>query len=331
MISTLELQNFRGFEGIRFEKLGLANLIIGGNNVGKTSVLEALVVASGSSEQLSELPQTFRPEPSMTNHSQSLDYWTLLAKNPSSEIWVSTNDTVTTTATINNGTPNITRTNTRLSVRNYNSHLSGHLVLRQAIGTVKDVGPLSIIGPGQADPVHVSKLYAQVGPLDPDNELRIEELLRKSIDPRVRRLRYAKSPDSSVELIHVDLNEGRMLPFNLMGQAFVRTIHTYCEIFGTRPKILLIDEIENGLYYEGLEDYWRGLLEVLEDQQVQLFATTHSRECMEAAHRAAKARTEYPLRFLRLDRRVDDPAKIVATTFAGEEMQTAIDSNLEMR
>ncbi len=81
-----------------------------------------------------------------------------------------------------------------------------------------------------------------------------------------------------------------MLPFTQLGQAFSRTLEVYCEIFANQPKILLIDEIENGLYYEGLEDYWRGLFAVLEDQDVQFFATTHSQECMEAAHRAAKAR-----------------------------------------
>ncbi len=122
-----------------------------------------------------------------------------------------------------------------------------------------------------------------------------------------------------------------MLPFTQLGQAFSRTLQVYCEIFAASPKILLIDEIENGLYYEGLEDYWRGLLEVLEDQDVQLFATTHSRECMEAAHRAAKARKEYPVRYLRLDRRVDDPGKIVGTTFGGDVMETAIEFNKEMR
>jgi len=74
-----------------------------------------------------------------------------------------------------------------------------------------------------------------------------------------------------------------------------------------------------------------GLFAVLEDQDVQLFDSTHSRECMEAAHRAAKEREDYPLRYLRRDRRMDDPSKIVRTTFAGEEMETAIKSNLEMR
>ena len=51
----------------------------------------------------------------------------------------------------------------------------------------------------------------------------------------------------------------------------------------------------------------------------------------EAAHRAASFMENDPLRFLRLDRRVDDPAKIVATTFGKEEMATAIEFNREMR
>ena len=122
-----------------------------------------------------------------------------------------------------------------------------------------------------------------------------------------------------------------MLPFTQLGQACARTLEIYCEIFANRPKILLIDEIENGLYFEGMEDFWKGLMAVLEDQDVQLFATTHSRECMEAAYKAAASMEGDPLRFLRLDRRVDDPGKIVATTFGKDEMQTAIEFNREMR
>jgi ABC-type branched-subunit amino acid transport system ATPase component len=144
-------------------------------------------------------------------------------------------------------------------------------------------------------------------------------------------LRYAKPQGSPHHLVYVDLGEGPMLPFTQMGQAFARTLEIYCEIFANRPKILLIDEIENGLYYEGMEDFWKGLMAVLEDQDVQLFATTHSRECMEAAQRAANQMEGDPLRFLRLDRRIDDPGKIVATTFGKEEMKTAMEFNREMR
>ena len=177
----------------------------------------------------------------------------------------------------------------------------------------------------------MSDLFNQIAPLNPENETKLEDLLRQSIEPRLRRLRYAKPQGTHTHLVYVDLGEGPMLPFTQLGQAFARTLQVYCEIFAKRPNILLVDEIESGLYFEGLEDYWKGLMAVLEDQNVQLFATTHSRECMEAAHRAAASMKDDPLRFLRLDRRIDDPSKIVATTFGKEEMQTAIEFNREMR
>lgn len=89
---------------------------------------------------------------------------------------------------------------------------------------------------------------------------------------------------------------------------------------------LLIDEIENGLYYRGLEDFWSGLITVLVDQNVQLFATTHSRECMEAAFRGNGGLSpKAPLRYLRLDRRVDQPERIVGSCFDEKAMARSIE------
>jgi energy-coupling factor transporter ATP-binding protein EcfA2 len=45
---------------------------------------------------------------------------------------------------------------------------------------------------------------------------------------------------------------------------------------------LLIDEFDNGLYYATLERAWRGVFELAEARGAQIFATTHSRECIEA-------------------------------------------------
>ena len=42
ILDSLEIQNFRGLRELRIEHLGRVNLIVGKNNVGKTSVLEAL-------------------------------------------------------------------------------------------------------------------------------------------------------------------------------------------------------------------------------------------------------------------------------------------------
>ena len=39
VLDSLEIKNFRAFKHLRIEKLGRVNLIVGKNNVGKSSVL----------------------------------------------------------------------------------------------------------------------------------------------------------------------------------------------------------------------------------------------------------------------------------------------------
>jgi hypothetical protein len=329
MISTLELKNFRGLEHVKFENLGRANLIIGGNNTGKTSILEALILLYGSLEQVKGLPAEFRNLPK-NKEDQEQTFWKLLARNGSfADLSIcGDEDRVIGSSLSHSWHLALWSSVSDEEVRFVYGDSSDKIeVVSGGLGNHK----ASVVTTHARDPSDVSELYNQIAPLNPHNEDKLELLLRDSIEPRLRRLRYAKPSGSKVHLVFVDLGEGSMLPFTQMGQAFARTLEIYCEIFANRPKILLIDEIENGLYYEGMEDFWKGLMAVLEDQDVQLFATTHSRECMEAAQKAASAMEGDPLRFLRLDRRLDDPGKIVATTFGKEEMQTAIEFNREMR
>ncbi len=42
LLNSLEIRNFRGFRHLQIERLGRVNLIVGKNNVGKSSLLEAL-------------------------------------------------------------------------------------------------------------------------------------------------------------------------------------------------------------------------------------------------------------------------------------------------
>lgn len=327
MISTLELKNFRGLEHVKFENLGRANLIIGGNNTGKTSVLEALVLLYGGHEQLNKLPTTFRTQPAKAKDIVP-GFWRFLPKgeNPSGFLIDSGEKTMQAGSNqdkwqFHEKRPNA---NSRVVIE---VHKNNHLNISER--TIDKT--ISIVSTKHGDPSDISKLFNEIAPLNPQNESKLEELVSKSIDSRLRRLRYAMPQGTSTHLVYADLGQGPMLPFTQLGQAFARTLEIYCEIFANRPKILLIDEIENGLYYEGMEDFWKGLMAVLKDQDVQLFATTHSCECMEAALKATESNKGAPLRFLRLDRRVDDPGKVVATTFGNEEMKTAMEFNREMR
>jgi len=327
MISNLELKQFRGLEHVRFENLGRANLIIGGNNTGKTSILEALVLLLGDSEQGENLPSIFREPPSRSSEN---GFWPFVITGEDPEKFEIRAD---------NHSIAVVNKQHQLFIQRWDSDTnSSELLMNMSVSgwrpSIKNYFPklkTAIVTTRHSDPACVSEMYNQIAPLNPDNEAKLEELLRAAVDPRLRRLRYAKPQGTGVHLVYVDIGEGAMLPMTQFGQAFIRTLQIYCEIFANRPKIILIDEIENGLYYEGMEDFWKGLMAVLEDQDVQLFATTHSRECMEAAQKAASGMAGDPLRFVRLDRMVDDPSRIVGTTFGKREMETAIEFKTEMR
>lgn len=47
-------------------------------------------------------------------------------------------------------------------------------------------------------------------------------------------------------------------------------------------RILLVDEIESGIHYSLQTDLWRMLVETARDEDIQVFATTHSKDCLEA-------------------------------------------------
>ena len=48
----------------------------------------------------------------------------------------------------------------------------------------------------------------------------------------------------------------------------------------------MVDEIENGIHYSVLHKVWSAIADAAERTGVQVFATTHSFECMAAAHQA---------------------------------------------
>ncbi|MGP0068964.1 MAG: AAA family ATPase [Isosphaeraceae bacterium] len=53
MISYLELQNYRGFDQYKLSGLARINLLVGKNNSGKTSILEAVqLLASGGDARI---------------------------------------------------------------------------------------------------------------------------------------------------------------------------------------------------------------------------------------------------------------------------------------
>jgi AAA15 family ATPase/GTPase len=70
----------------------------------------------------------------------------------------------------------------------------------------------------------------------------------------------------------------------------------------SKAEVLLIDDIENGIHCETLPQIWKGIATLAASENIQVFATTHSRECLAAAHETMKALPAYDFALHRLQR-----------------------------
>lgn len=72
------------------------------------------------------------------------------------------------------------------------------------------------------------------------------------------------------------------MPLSFFGDAMNRIADFILRIVNNKNSLLLVDEIENGIHYENQEEIWKILFNLCEKYNVQLFATSHSYEMIEA-------------------------------------------------
>ena len=93
--------------------------------------------------------------------------------------------------------------------------------------------------------------------------------------------------------------------------------------------LLLVDEVENGLHYSILPEFWSRLAQSARDLQVQVFAATHSHECIDAAI-GAFGEESSELAVHGLYRETGSEA-VRSTSFSGETLAAARDLAFELR
>ncbi len=354
MINRLTIENFRGLQRVALEDLRSVNLIVGGNDTGKTSVLEALVLLLGDSSAVRNLPITFRTNQTGgrttddPNDRENFWSWLFYDRNSENHIaikaWLGKDATVTVLTEslppvghAGPAEPVLARWDTREANRenvqrpgrrNGPAELLRLGENRFAAGggdSPKDIR-LAILSTSPANPMEDAENYNQVALLA-DGERRVEQIMRE-IEPRLKRLRYAKLPRTTAPLIFADIGLSRAVPSSQMGQAFNRILHIYTQVLAHRINVLLVDEIENGVFSESMPIVWRGLMAICEQEGVQIFATTHSRECVMAAHSIAQERGKDELSVQRLQ---IVKGAVEAVRLGGQHLQVAAEMGLEVR
>lgn len=77
-------------------------------------------------------------------------------------------------------------------------------------------------------------------------------------------------------------NEQFPLPLATYGDAITKVALYVLLIINRSNTTLLIDEVENGIHYTNQPKFWAWLFDLAKEFDIQIFATTHSREMIEA-------------------------------------------------
>ena len=101
----------------------------------------------------------------------------------------------------------------------------------------------------------------------------------------------------------------------------VRLASILVAIASSRKGVVLIDEFENGIHHSVLPKIWEAVAEFAERSDTQVFATTHSAECIRAAHEVFTGR-EYVFQLFRLQRAID--GSVEARAFDREALEAAL-------
>lgn len=367
MIHSFKIKNFRGFRDFKFELLERVNLITGSNNVGKTALLEALylnlapvrALSSNLDPSLSANLDPNRDE-SSTRHNMfrgfkdigyALDNvtkwgWLFNGKDLSKDIELaSTRKDGGTRLTMDwwiedkggdvpftNGIPEDLQTlvlkvrvesinGVRVTPQEWKISRNGH---RPPEPSVFDSMPLRLLfNVYSRSPQDDTKWFSKLADVGRQEE--VVNVLRL-IEPRLKSL--AVSTSEGPAMIYGDIGVGRRVPMSQMGEGMGRLLSLVLEITNAAGGIVLVDEIENGLHYSVMGKVWKALAAAAQQSDTQIFATTHSFECIRAAHEVFLDRKDYDFRLHRLDRIQDD---IRSVTYDADMLSAAMVSDFEVR
>ena len=288
--SSITIKSYRGINGLILDQLSGVNLIVGVNNAGKTSLLEAIELLVGQNDErvlleairrrshmemeahplwlVEQLPRSV----SVSGHFDQIPNnlarvaWEVGYK-PGPDIEDQTSFLAHLANTSSYGGQDQSTDVVFFEDRPRRTQFQGqHCLCRSAF-----TSPFSASCPETLTRCHKASLEAGTKP-------QIINFIRKHIDPGLRNIELADQDEFRV--IHDDFNKAPDLATFGEGVRRVFEIGLLCA--GVRGGVLLIDEFENAIHTELLTVFTRLLQDLAVELNVQIFLTTHSKEAIDA-------------------------------------------------
>ncbi len=373
ILNSLEIRGFRGFRHLQIEHLGRVNLIVGKNNVGKSSLLEALQLYArrGSPTLIWELLRV-RDESRYSSGIRDE------SKYPPSSRSVNIEDQLLALKYLFYGRKDVRAHLESIQIGPVDS-LDGMLSI--AVGWyVEEIDEQALpkrrlLQPEEYDMVDnpVPRFTIRIG-REPAvdyslNPPRLPRLVRSelkeinclsraangltgeevgnlwdniSLTPLekdvIASLRIIAPGVEGMSIIG-DRVPGRIpivkvagiddpLPLHSLGDGMQRVLDIALALVNAKDGILLIDEIENGIHYSAQPELWHLIFQLAHRLNVQVFATTHSWDCIEGFQKVAQKDNQEEGVLIRLSIK---KGEVGATLFDEEELGVAAREQIEVR
>jgi hypothetical protein len=151
------------------------------------------------------------------------------------------------------------------------------------------------------------------------------------IEPRIERIAFVgneATPRLRTPVIKLK-NSPEILPIRSMGDGINRILSIILALVNADNGFLLIDEFENGLHHSVQEKLWEIIFKLSMDLNVQVFATTHSDDCITGFSNVLSSSTNRGKgKLIRLDS-IND--RIVHVEYNTDELRVATSQNIETR
>jgi AAA15 family ATPase/GTPase len=362
MYSKFIIKNFKCFEDFEIMKLDRVNLISGMNNVGKTSLLEAFFLHMGRhNPQLTLKINALRGIEQFKLDSEEMWGWLFSGRNMDNSIRLTgiSEDKQSRSFTIKLVAPKESKT---IKPNGSKANVEGQAGTAGTAGTDVDAEAqkelffefddmdgkkLSARFYITPEGVKLSKTYPMILPSgiffsastrtvreDPERFSAIERVGKQEeiieyiriIEPRLKRLAILIT--GGVPFINADIDIGELIPIPHLGAGVVRLLSLILGIKSFQSGVVLIDEIENGLHHSVMKKVWEVIAKVARKENVQIIATTHSWECIQAAHNAFMEMGKYDFRMHRLEM---IKGQIKAISYDKGTLDTALKAEIEVR
>lgn len=355
ILDSLEIRNFRGLKELKIEKLGRVNLIVGKNNVGKTSVLEALTLYARPASlgvlldilhARNEVDRTTLKVGRTDDTPRLLPFHQLfhgrLPLSPAGNQAISIGATegspkvLTITVTTDppgreNGTPR------SLRLRFQRGHVVEFMHVLQPYDIFLNPFSEKFIGPEQLPLMP----FNAGGMSNADLVFHWDELLLTPEEADVlAAVRLISSDIDRIGIKPIEEHSSQRAPFvtlrsfdapvplRSLGDGVIHVFSLALSMARAKNGWCLIDEFENGLHYSVQPEIWKFVFEVAQKLNVQVFATTHSYDCIQAFQEAAKASPGEDGKLIRIGQRA---GRTLVAEFDERDMEIVVDGQIEVR